>query len=207
MNWFSSNKKQIAELLAPSISSAIVALVGAALAVAFLLLPQLFNNDHVSQYFEFARENQNGLLQRYDEVNVALNSSEVAANLAVFMIWGLAGLVGYALVSSMGRGIRNFIQFEQTVEYFERDRRAIIREALIHTTVRLVAVGLIVCLYFLGMYVILPVAFVATQAAFNAPVLLGTISIFGAFLLTLLSIHVLVLLVRLLLLRTRVFFN
>jgi len=107
----------------------------------------------------------------------------------------------------MGRGIRNFIQFEQTVEYFERDRRAIIREALIHTTVRLVAVGLIVCLYFLGMYVILPVAFVATQAAFNAPVLLGTISIFGAFLLTLLSIHVLVLLVRLLLLRTRVFFN
>lgn len=207
MEWLRQNKKLIARLVTPSVGSGVITAIAAATVISLLVAPQLFNNDQIQQYMQFTQENPTPLQQQFQNVNISINSSGIAANSAVFIIWGFAGLVGYALLASIGRGIHNLIQFEKNVEYFEGDRQSIIREALVHTVARLSAVGLLICLYFLGMYVILPAVVVAVQLALDAPLALAAASIIGAFLLSSITIHTLIVLTRLLLLRTRIFFE
>lgn len=175
--------------------------------LAALTFPHVLSMYGIDEYVSYVREQPGDLMMRYSEAGEALNSSELAADASVFVVWGITGLIGYALIASIIRAIRNIAAFERDIKYFQAYRAGIIREALVHVFVRLLAASLILGVYFIATTIIIPAITAAVQTALVGGVAVGIGLYLASLLAVMASLHVVVILTRLIVLRTRVFYD
>jgi hypothetical protein len=202
-----SDREALIRFFQPSVLSMVTAVILGLTAVAALILAQLFNSVQIADYIDYTTKNPSTVQVRFSQASEAINSSEMVADFATFIAWGLAGLVGYAAIALLRHGVKAFVDFEQNVEYFKQSRGIILREAFFGLFLRLGAIGLMIALYNLGFSAILPGMLVLVQYAFSSSPALTVGLLFTVFLIMFTIAHVLVVLTRLFMLRTRVFYG
>lgn len=202
-----SNLHLLGRLFQPSFLSVSVTTVASLAVVAVLLVPSLYKNSEFAQYFNLTELQKTSTYDDYQLISDRLNNSEVAADSSVFIIWMIIGLLSYTVVASIAKLIASGVRFVQDVEYFKADRERIAREAIVHLIIRLVAAVGLYCFYLLLVPYVAAYVLAFARAALGGSLLEGVWYIVLMSLIVAASIHVVVILLRLVLLRVRVFFN
>lgn len=114
-----TSDQSIDSLLSAIGTGMVTAVILGLTAVAALILAQLFNSVQIADYIDYTTKNPSTV--RLDLVKRAktINSSEMVADFATFIAWGLAGLVGHRCHSAIASRVA-FMDFEQNVEYFKQ---------------------------------------------------------------------------------------
>ncbi|HRF28210.1 MAG TPA: hypothetical protein PL051_01030 [Candidatus Saccharibacteria bacterium] len=201
------NARLFLKLLAPSRTGGLLTVVFAFFIVLAVMTPKFYEIANLDLYLGYIKEHPNGFYKQSLEASNAVNSSRFAADSSVFIVWGVAGLIGYSLIIGVVRLIKNTQDFIEDLEYSERRKRDIEREALIHTLLRVVAACSFFLVYTLLMQVILPLVVVVAQMALTATTLQATGLALAAVALMSVSLHLMIVVIRLALLRTRIFFT
>ncbi len=194
-------------LLTPSRSGALLSAVIGIMVVLAIMTPRFYEMINVDFYVSYIADSPSDIIRQSEEASTIVNSSKFAADASVFVVWSIAGLIGYALVAAIARSLRNTREFIQELEYSERHRKDVEREALIHAILRIAAACCIALFYLTFMNVLLPLVVVFVHAALASPLAWAVLYITLAAIITILSVHISVVLGRLALLRTRIFFS
>ena len=147
--------------------------------------------------------NSNGSLSHaYQSANNLLNGESAFSNAPLALFWAMVGIGVYALVSSLMTLIRSVNEVEEEAHYVNLQKDKFIRDTLIHLFSRLLAVlGLWLAAFLIVKY-LLPYVLAAAHLAGighswqNA--ILAAIALW-------LGLHIVVILARLVTLRTRIF--
>lgn len=193
-------------LLQPSWYGGLLTLLFSIAVVATLVVPSFYKGSLADIYFETA-SSQSGIFTDYDRLSQGIESSNAVGNAAVFVAWALVGLAVYYVVLSLVKAASDSIHFIQLVEYFKVGRRRIVAETLIRLLVRLGAIAGLYIVYKLSIGTLIPYILYFTHKALYVSVLQATLYLVFAFLLLALTVHALIVLVRLLLLRYRIIKN
>lgn len=199
------NRDILIRILTPSWYGGLLALILTTVIVGYMVVPSLYAGSQFYQYFSSSDYADAKLTRDFQSVNIAVNTSSFSGDAAIFVIWSLVGLALYYIVLSLLRVGTNTVTFFEILEYFKRDREAIEREALIKLSVRLCGLLSLFVLYRFMMSYVLPYALIFSAKALESSPLLATgyvVAIAGSILLT---IHIGVVLLRVILLRPRVF--
>lgn len=195
------------KLLMPSRTGGLLTVVFAFLITLAIMTPKFYELANLDLYLGYIKENPSGFYKQSLEASNVVNSSRFAADTSVFIVWGVAGLIGYSLILGAVRLVKNTREFIEDLEYSERRKQDIEREALLHTLLRVTAACLFFAVYTLLMQVILPLVVVLAQMALTSTVVEATGFMLVAVLLTSISMHLMIVVTRLALLRTRIFFT
>lgn len=198
---------QFLQLIMPSWFEAAVVFLVATIAVVLLVTPSLYAGSEFEVYFSYVERNPTELQAGYNELSEKVNTSELAADISVFGLWALVGLAGYAIISSIMRVIRQTAQFHDELEYSHTDKRAVIIESVIHLGVRLLAVGGLYILLMLLLTRAVPLFALQFRSLNPSDTLLFITNCLLAGALIVVSTHAVTILLRLVALRTRVFYS
>ncbi len=159
------------------------------------------------QFLVALHNSQNHSVQSsYQTVGNNLSASSFISNVPLFIFWGAVGGVAYLFLSNVVNGLYKAKQLRQEMDYVHADSQALLRQAAIHLVVRL---GVLLVWFVhikLTLHVFLPYILAVTYAGAGALNLLVTVGYFVLAISVLaVSLHVHVVLLRLLLLRSRMF--
>lgn len=175
--------------------------------VVVLLTPSLYKGSDFARYFESLQLRESSLYEDYQHVSNVVNGSEFAADTSVFVVWMVIGLLAYAIVLSVVKLIASIVRFIQDEEYFKADRERIAREAFVHLMIRVVAAAGLYSFYRLMMPYALSYIFVFAHAALTSSWLEGIWYVLLMSVVIAACVHTVVILLRLVTLRVRVFFD
>lgn len=202
-----SRLHDLRRLLQPSFSSAVLAGMTSLAVVLILLSPSLYRGSDFALYFDSLKNQKNSLAESYEVVSAVVNTSEFAADAAVFFVWMIIGLLAYAIVLSLVKLIISFIRFVREVEYFKADRERIALEALEHLVIRVIAAIGLFGFYKLLVPYIISYVFIFAHRALTGSWLEGMWYVLLMSLVAAACVHIVVILVRMTLLRVRVFYD
>lgn len=202
-----SEKRLFKELLIPSWLSGLLAVTASVLLVGLAVVLTHFGNT--------VQQSALGLQQAYSQSSVGTRSIMVSDNFAsnsvlnnvlIFILWGSIGLMVYSVVRAIVTGLKRANNVLQELNYVNADRRTIIRESFLRQSIKIVA---FICFWILLRYVIFKlvpytIAVSHTLALHPAAVTAWLLSLYVT-LLCILTLHVLTVLLRLTLLRPRLF--
>jgi hypothetical protein len=194
-------------LMQPSLFSSIVTFIVVVVGVLIILVPSLYEGSPFELYLNSSEFKSTGLYTEYDAISDQVNSSKFAADASVFVIWALVGLVGYALVLSIVKFGYSIMKFVSVLEYTKSDREEVAKEALLHLCVRVGAAILLYIAYVIFMKLALPYMLFFAQHALGSSQLLGSVYVLLIAGIITVSFHALVILLRLVMLQTRIFFS
>jgi hypothetical protein len=199
-------------LLSPSLLEIIVGFVLFAGTSVYLVVAATLKGNSMADYMNIVIAESDGAWQpfrsqAFEQLSEKINSSPMLADITVFFTWAVVGFLVYYLISFIWQLISKELRFFETLSSPQAHRRLLIREALLTLLVRLGAtVALLVLAGFVRDFV-LPEFLTLTYSVLSLPPLQAALSFSAGIILLLLSLHVLVILARILLLRTRIFFT
>jgi len=202
-----SSLRQIWRALLPSWLSGLVAGVVSLAAVAGTIIVTNYEVSGLRQEI-FEAQNSGTAVQGFDYQAITnhLAQNQLISNLPLFLFWAALGVVVYLLATGLWSGLANAEELREELDYVNAPRQWILRTILIHLTVRLMVLVLWVIYLQIFLRILLPYALAAAHVAATS---LLSFSGIGYALLALvaglLAIHVHVVLLRLLLLKVRVF--
>lgn len=202
-----SRLHDLRRLLQPSFSSAVLTAVTSLAIVLSILTPSLYEGSDFALYFDSLKNQKNSLTENYEIVSLAVNQSDFAANAAVFVVWMVIGLLAYAIVLSLVKFIISIVRFVREVEYFKAERERIAFEALEHLATRSIAVVGLFGLYKLIFPFGISYIFVFAHRALTGSAIMGVWYVLLMSLVIAACVHVMVILIRMTLLRVRVFYD
>jgi hypothetical protein len=172
-----------------------------------LVTPSIYKGSDVETYFNYIEKNPTKLQTDYAGVSQQVNSSPLAADVSVFALWALAGLAGYGIVESIIGLFMNLKRFREELDYANTDRSAIIIDSLAHLLVRLIAT---LALYLLILFIfsrLVPYVLLLIHhpSPYENLTAIGVLA--GLTFVVLVTFHALTVLLRLVFLRTRLFFS
>jgi hypothetical protein len=194
-------------VLQPSLSSGMLTVLVALASIFILLSPSLYKGSDFARYFDSINITDNSGYEKYQVVSETVNNSEFVADASVFAVWVVIGLFAYSIIASLMKLVGGFQRFITDIERFRTDRERILREALVHLLVRALAILALYALYSLFMGYGLAYLFLFAQAALAGSWLVGIWNVLLIALLVSFTIHFSVVLLRITLLRVRVFFD
>jgi len=194
-------------VLQPSFSSGMLIVIVTLTTILVLLSPSLYSGSELARYFDSTDIANSTGYEKYQALSKTVNTSEFAADASVFAVWMVIGLFAYSITSSLVKLAGGFWQFITVIEHFKADRERIMREALLHLVVRIVAILALYALYSLFMVYGVAYLFLFAQAALDESWLAGVWNVLLITLLTAFTVHISVVLLRITLLRVRVFFD
>lgn len=136
-----------------------------------------------------------------------VNSSQLIGNATVFVLWALIGLLVYVAVNALWQKAKREVSFFERLSFFKNDRASILETTIEGLAVRLTAAVALIGFLALFRYIILPQVLAMIYEAFSATGYQAAISVVLGIFVLIICLHVTVVLVRLSLLRTRVFFT
>jgi hypothetical protein len=149
--------------------------------------------------------------QTKSSIIVPVQSSEtskptIANSWSLIVVWGFVGLFTYAIAASIIRFILETMAFRRQMDYVHANPRSMLKNAIEHIVMRLMATGLLAMLVLLSIHRILPYAINAS--GISATHILSVKGIWYAlisFIVTTLCIYVGSILLRLMFGRARLF--
>lgn len=199
-------------LLSPSLLEIIMGFVVFASTSVYLVIAATLQENNMADYMNIVIAESGGAWQpfhspAFEQLSEKINSSTVLADATVFFIWAIMGFLVYYLISFVAQLVSKELRFFEELSSPRAHRRALIKDALLTLLVRL---GATVALLGLASFVrdfVLPEFLTLTYSALSLPPIQATLSFSAGIILLLLSLHVLVILTRILLMRTRIFFT
>jgi len=144
----------------------------------------------------------------YQAITAHIAQNQVISNLPLFLFWAALGVVVYLLAASLWSGLASAEELREEMDYVNAPRQWILRTILIHLTIRLMVLVLWVIYLQVFLKILLPYVLAAAHVAATSSLSFSGI---GFALLALavgfLAVHVHTVLLRLLLLKVRVFGN
>lgn len=207
MSSASSVPHTLVRLLQPSFFSLVATFVISISAVLVLLAPQLYRGSDFALYFNSLNIEQTTGYGQYRAVSNAVNTSNLAADISVFVVWMMIGFVAYSIVMSLAKLLGGLVHFVRDIEYFRENRRRIVIEAFLHLVVRIGAALTIYGLYLLFMKFGLTYIFIFAYEALAGSWLMGVWYVFLMGIILAFCVHIFVVLARVAALRIRVFYD
>ncbi len=171
------------------------------------MTPIFIRQLNIQQYIDYIAQNPTQMSDQITNASDAINSSKLAADASVFIVWALAGVAGYLLISSIFQAVKRSIATIDDVEHAVVDRKSAERELFEKIIIQLSAVILLYCLYILVKTLILPTLTVLSLYALTQGASTVFVSLLAMVAILFLTIHLVVVLLRFALLRTRLFFG
>jgi hypothetical protein len=203
----SIDAKLLGVLLRPSISSALIAVTTGTFLIAYP-----YFSLHAG---DFARENIIGLHEAYkrtqigesaDHIGAVLSQSSLLNNLLLFLMWGSVGLVVYLIVQSLLNGLKGADDVVHEFGYVHADWRKIVIATIWRAVVRLSALAAWWIIVRFAIFQLVPFTWsLAHLTAENELSLINWRNSLLAALACMLVLHMLTILLRLTLLRPRLF--
>ncbi len=131
----------------------------------------------------------------------ALNHSQLAGDASVFVLWSLVGLILYFIFEAFAHFLYQTYDYVGVLRYFKRNRSQLELEAVTRLAVSVFASTAIVVIYFFSQRVLLPrfLTYLSVDTAINwSGMVIVTIATMGC-------LHLMVVMLRLALLRYRIF--
>lgn len=198
-------------LLSPSWFETFVGLVVAFGVSVFFVTVALSKNPELTQYVHDLKASSSTFHlpsdPTYDSLINFINNSKLVGDATVFFVWAMVGLMAYHFVMFIWQLFSREAHFFETLGYTHTNKRQVLRDALIAFFVRTAATaGLVGSVMSFRNYVA-PEFLSLALGAFSKPGIEATVSFILGALVLLGCMHVLVILARVMCLRTRVFYT
>lgn len=199
-------------LLSPSLLEIIVGFVVFAGTSVYLIVAATLKGNSMADYMNIVVTESSGTWQpfrspAFEQLNEKINGSPALADISVFFTWAIIGFLAYYLISFVTQLVSKELRFFEELASPQAHRRLLIREALLTLLVRLGATVALLGLAGFARDFVLPEFLTLTYSVLSLPPLQAALSFSAGIALLLLSLHALVILARILLLRTRIFFT
>ena len=199
--------KQIWQVLTPSWFSGLVAATTSLIAVVGTIVVTNYEVSSLKQQI-FEAKNSGGPVPGFDyqAITSHLAQNQLISNLPLFLFWAALGVVVYLLATSLWGWLAGAEELREEMDYVNAPKKWIVRTILVHLLVRLVVVLVWVAYLELFLKVLLPYVLAAAHVAATNLVSVsglgyGLLAIIVGFV----AVHVHVVLLRLLVLKVRVF--
>lgn len=192
-------------LLSPSWYEAVVLIVVSLALTVAAIVPLLYQQGGYASTFNLSDTENTEIYQSISGVGEAVNSSDAASTVAVFMFWAFVGLVVFFAIDAALRWAAAFSSFMESVRLARTSHAHFEAEGLQRFGIRVAAAAGLYLLYLAVFTWLLPLVLLLAHRSLDAGRLQAVLNIVGITLLVAMTIHVAVILVRLLLLRVRVF--
>ncbi len=197
----------ILQIVSPSWFEFVFSILVAVGLAGFLVFGAISRDAELSQYVSITTENIKQAGEGSKDIVGTINNSPLIGDATIFVLWALIGLMIYAVVNSLWQKAKSEVGFIERLQFFKNDRASMLESTFQGLALRLAAtVGLIGFLATFR-YSILPHILALIYSAFSMPIYQATLAIGIGIFAIILCLHVTVVLVRLSLLRTRVFFT
>ncbi len=197
--------KQSFKILAISQLEALAAVFLLIILTLYISFSVLDNDGYLSRYISNLPTN-GSLYAQYIDLSNRINASSLAGNLAVFCFWGAAGLLLYYVLYYLFLTEREASALIHALRSPKADRVSLLEYEFAAVGLR---VGAAIAMLFFGLFFqlfILPYELVVLNISEMTPVVDRSIELIAAAVLLLASLHVVIILTRCILARTRVFF-
>jgi hypothetical protein len=205
----SGTTRLIAVLISPSWASGILTvLIGLLVVGGTILLTRIGGATQQSLLGLHAVYRQSSIGVDSDAVGRHLSSNTLFNNAVLFVLWGSVGLVVYSIVQGMANELKSTDELLHELHYVHVDRHKIVRDAVLRAIIRFMALAAWWILAWFMLHKIFPYAIAAahTSAFRLADTRDGVRTVLGLAY-CLVSVHVLIVLVRLTVLRPRLIGN
>ena len=190
----------------PSAMSVVICLSLSLAIVTALVVGTVTKSSLYRHYFPDLTGQHVAFYDNYQHVQHAINSSSFLGNASVFMVWAMIGLVIYYIVVGIVTAATGTRHFLEHLSYSHTDKVAEWRNALAGLLIRLVV--LVIFFSFVHFYLRDITARVVALATTSVQLsLVSVMSFIAAFAICFVLFHGVVVLARLFLLRTRVFYT
>jgi len=191
-------------LITPSwLSSIIDFLFSLAVILGTTVLSRYQGSSIRNDYLQYLNDNHDSI---YRSVNSGILANPIVSNLPLLIFWALVGLIVYLFAANIVAAIRSTAALKDELEYTNVDRHSLLWQAGGHLLIRIIV--LVVWLLYLQFFFhhVVPYCVAATLAGLSQlPNLVGIGYIVLAFLVLLVTMHLNTILLRLLLLKPRLF--
>ena len=201
---FNEQEKSLGLLTSPSWLSGLITVV-VSMAVVIGTFAMMQYNGSQFQLLKDTQELKSHTVD-YDALDESLSLKNLVSNSTLFILWAAVGLVAYTFTMSIWRSFRRAVDFEHELDYVHTDRNQMVRHAVYMLVFRLIVlIGWFIYIQF-TLHVLLPyVTALAITAAGDYSWLYNILFLAGATGLLALALHLHVVLLRLVLLKPRVF--
>lgn len=197
----------ILQIISPSWFEFVFSILVAVGLSGFLVFAAISRDAEISQYVSITTENIKQAGEGSKDVVSTINNSPLIGDATIFVLWALVGLMIYAVVNALWQKAKSEVGFIERLQFFKNDRANMLESTFQGLALRLAAtVGLIGFLTAFR-YSILPQILALIYSAFSMPIHQATLAVGIGIFAIILCLHVVVVLIRLSLLRTRVFFT
>ena len=199
------NSKLIGLLLRPSWLSGLIAGLGSAGLIVFSIVSSHYNGSNARLQFLNYKAADGGATSQ--AIGRTLDSNKLISNLPLLLFWMLIGLIVYLFAANVVNLIRETRELNvELASYTNVNRRTVIRDALEKLLIRLVVVAVWVPYILFFFHTLVPyVIALALAASPQLASVVGIEYIVLAFTVLFFGLHMHTLLVRLLLLKPRLF--
>ncbi len=195
------------KLLQPSFMGSLISIATALAIVGTTMYTIVSRTDVFNYYFPDLAGKDIAFYDNYQRVSDAINSNDLVGNGVIFIIWAIIGLALYYIIIGIIVATTDARQFLDHLSYVHTNKVIEWHDALIGLLLRVIAMISLIGFIDLFMTHFLPYCLSLVK---NALVETGYVSILDtlqAVVIIALSIHIVVILVRLFLLRVRIFFG
>ena len=201
------NKKLLADLIFPSWFSGFVAVVVSLLLVSLTVA--------LTHFGDTVQQSLLGLQHVYAQSNLGTKVITVSDNFAsnsylnnvlLFLLWGSVGLMVYSVVQGFVVEIKRANSVLQQMNFVNADRQSVLREAAIRESIKVIGFVLWWALFRFAIFKLAPYTIAAAHTIAVHPAIASNwLHVLLAAAACVLALHVLAVLLRLTLLRARVF--
>lgn len=195
--------------LVPSLSSITFGSLVGLVAIVFAYMAAAFSGSYESAQLaaiNAGASSDNQFIGWYQRVYDTVILSNALGAIALFVVWGVIGMIAYAAVAGVVNGLKEVDDLKEESSFVHADKQSLYREEAEKFIIRVVMVGLLFLAIRAFVAIFVPWAREVTVIAVFESVLLQKVLYLAAVLAGwIAAMHVLTVLLRLLLLRVRLF--
>lgn len=207
MSTTASVRDQVLYIISPTFFSGLVASAVSFALVLYVLVPFLYAGSYFEQYINIARNSETSVSSAYSSLSTQLNSSEIVADIVIFSVWAAVGLTIYYTVLALLSLVINLSRLTDLLGYDGDSDKSIAMQFAERLLIRIAGIaGLVIFLWFV-LDILAPLCLALIAASFATNIVFGALYIVSATVFLVCSVHVITVLLRIILLRTRLIFS
>lgn len=195
------------QMLAFSFVEMLLAVVLSLIFLVLFIIPLIIADTPYGEYFHADLLRQSETFLNFERISIAVNSSQFAGDAAVFIAWAVAGLIAYFIFEAFINSVRSAAIYANVMEHFKQQRLEVSERLVARIFVRIATLGGILVLYKLTFTWGIPTVVFLVQHAAEASLFGALWRITLALVLVLAIVHLFVILLRTMLLKTRIFYT
>jgi len=196
--------KHLWQALLPSwLSGFVVALASVVIVVGTIFATQLHSSTFGLELFNARQAGAQASSFDFKSITDNLAQNQVISNLPLFLFWAGIGVVVYFFAINIAGAFGSAVEMEREMAYVHAPRQRLIRNAALLTVARLLTLGIWLIYLQVFLRLLLPYALGAAHVATASGLLVGTLYAVLAAAVLIISLHLHVVMLRLIFLRTR----